>query len=115
MSTEITPTVGRQVYYYEDDVQQEPWAATVIKVNAPEWQASPHTPISVLAISPEGEQFIIADLPCSPIPAPYPHYRWMAYQKAQAEKAHYRDAGVSQAGVSAEGTSLDCHFIRVCP
>lgn len=87
MSVTITPTVGRKVYFFVDDNQLEPHDATIIKVHAPNWQANPFTLVNLLVTDPEGEQSVHYSVPCSPSPAPYPHFRWMDYQLAQARRA----------------------------
>jgi len=83
----ITPTVGRKVYFYADDTQVDPHDATVIKVHAPAYQASAFTPVNLLVIDPDdGSGTCHTHVPHSPVPVPYPHYRWMPYQYQQAAK-----------------------------
>jgi len=94
MSVTITPTVGRKVYFFADAEQFEPHDATIIKVCAPHWQANPFTLVNLFVIDPEGEQSTVFNVPCSPTPVPYPHFRWMDYQLKQAEsprKANSQD------------------------
>lgn len=81
------PTVGLKVYFYANDQQHEPHDATVIKVLAPEHQATPFTPVNLLVIDPDdGGGTFHSQVVHSPLPVPYPHYRWMPYQYEQAAK-----------------------------
>lgn len=87
MST-ITPTVGRKVWFYKDDMQAEPHDATVIKV----WGDGPKAAVNLDVVDPNtGVHTCQHSIVVGDETTTWPHYRWMPYQqgqaKAQAEKA----------------------------
>jgi hypothetical protein len=87
MSKLITPTVGRKVYYYEDDKQAEPHDATIIKVWSPADQANPFSAVNLRVTDPlSGATRLETSVVASAVPVPHPHYRWMPYQVGQAAK-----------------------------
>lgn len=84
----ITPTVGRKVWFYESDRQQEPCDATIIKV----WGDGPQAAVNLDVVDPDtGAHSFRSSIVVGDDTTPWPHYRWMPYQqgqaKAQAEKA----------------------------
>lgn len=84
----IIPTVSRKVYFFENDQQTEPHDATIIKVHAPKELATPTTSVNLLVINPDtGEGTLRTSVVAYDEPQPFPHYRWMDYQKHQAQKA----------------------------
>lgn len=86
----IIPTVGRKVYFFQDDQQQEPCDATIIKVWAAPDQAQPETVVNLLVINPiTGEGTMQHSIGASEVPVASAHYRWMPYQvsKSAEEKA----------------------------
>lgn len=83
----IIPTVGRKVYFFENDLQTEPHDATIIKVHAPKESATPTTTVNLLVIHPDtGEGQFRSSVVASDEAQPFPHYRWMDYQKHQAAR-----------------------------
>lgn len=89
-----TPSVGRQVWYYPAKPKNPnepyeypdiPWAATVIKVEGPEWEHSPFSVVNLLAINPDtGEQFFISGVQHSPgVATTRDRFAWMPYQIEQ--------------------------------
>lgn len=84
----ITPTVGRKVWFYVSDTQQEPRDATIIKV----WGVGPQAAVNLDVVDPDtGVHTFWPSIVVGDENTPWPHYRWMPYQqgqaKAQAEKA----------------------------
>lgn len=83
----ITPTVGRKVYFFADDKQIEPHDATIIKVHGLKEDAMPTTAVNLLVINPDtGEGALRTSVVAYDEPQPFPHYRWMNYQKYQAAR-----------------------------
>lgn len=92
---QIIPTVGRKVYFYEDDKQVDPIDATIIKVWSPRETAHPQTAVNLLVIDPfSGEGSLRTSMVAQDEPQPFPHYRWMDYQKHQAAKVELKTAPV---------------------
>lgn len=86
---EITPSVGRKVWYFEEGVNEDgaPWDATVIKVCGAPWTHSPFSAVNLLVTSPDdGQQFFVPNVLHSPTPNGSRRYTWMPYQRGQAEK-----------------------------
>lgn len=82
-----TPSVGRQVYFFLDDEQDEPMAATVIKVHGEPYQHSAFSLVNLLTIDGDtGESALAESVPHSPVPVNYPHFRWMPYQLEQVNR-----------------------------
>jgi len=81
-SPQITPTVGRKVWFFKTANQAEPWDATVIAINSDE---GPQSEVTLYVISPIGRTGTIR-CRASDGPVDGPHYRWMPYQKGQAAK-----------------------------
>ena len=85
-----TPSVGRQVWFYENLAARnndQPSAATVIKVHDPEWCATPFSMVNLAVLNPNTAETVFwEDVPHSPAPVDRPHYCWMPYQLAQHEK-----------------------------
>lgn len=81
--TAITPTVGRKVWFYENNEQLEPMDATVIKV----WGTGPQAAVNLDVVSPlTGEHFLKTSVIVGNEATTNQHYRWMPYQQAQAAK-----------------------------
>lgn len=91
MTTLITPTVGRKVWFYKNAQQVEPIDATVIKVHASAAEATPHSAVNLVMFEPDtgAQKFIeaVAFHERTDPPFPNAHYCWMPYQAKQAEKA----------------------------
>lgn len=84
----IIPTVGRKVYFFANDTQEEPHDATIIKVHAKKEHATPTTAVNLLVINPDtGEVSLHTSVVAHDEPQPFQHYRWMDYQKQQAKKS----------------------------
>ncbi len=79
-SPQITPSVGRKVWFYKNANQAEPWDATVIAINSDE---GPQSEVTLFVVSPIGRTFT-SRCRVSDDPIDQPHYRWMPYQKWQA-------------------------------
>lgn len=86
-SPQITPSVGRKVWFFKSAAQAEPWDATVIAVHHEGQEPGPLTPVSLFVIAPNGNTGAIHNVVVSDEPVDRPHYRWMPYQKGQAAKA----------------------------
>lgn len=81
----IIPTVGRKVYFYNDEKQAEPHDATIIKVWASPDQAQPQSAVNLRVTHPlTGESYLVTSSVAYDTPQPWPHYRWMPYQVGQA-------------------------------
>lgn len=91
MPTPIVPTVGRKVWFYKNAQQVEPIDATVIKVHAPDSEATPHTAVNLATFDPDtgdlGFVQSVAFHERTDPPFQNPHYSWMPYQAKQADKA----------------------------
>ena len=87
----ITPTVGRKVWYYANNGQDEPIDATVIKVHG---EPSPRSPVNLFIVGPEGDTFTKTEVVVGDEFTEGTHYRWMPYQRQQASK----DSTASVAG-----------------
>jgi len=84
---QITPSVGRKVWYYENAEQTEPWDATVIKVCDEPWNANPHSQVNLLVVDPDsGQQYFVPEVSHSPVPRATKRYAWMPYQEQQAAR-----------------------------
>lgn len=90
----ITPTVGRKVWYFTHGAQAEPIDATVIKVHDDEGDGStpvgktPQSRVNLLAIHPDtGAATFQPGVPVGDESTEGEHYRWMPYQQGQAAKA----------------------------
>ena len=79
----IVPTVGRKVWFYEDNQQAEPHVATVIKV----WGSSPYAAVNLDVVDPySGGRQLRTSVVVGDETTKHPHYRWMPYQQGQAAK-----------------------------
>lgn len=85
-----TPSVGHQVWFYPSisaHHEDEPQAATVVKVLDKPWSANPFSMVNLQAIDPDtGEATFWTDVPHSPAPVDRPHFRWMPYQLWQHQR-----------------------------
>lgn len=89
--TQINPTVGRKVYFYADEVQEQPHDATVIKVMG----HGPHAPVNLLVIDPDsGATRIERNVTVGDTETDIPHYRWMPYQMGQAARTEHAERSV---------------------
>lgn len=88
----ITPTVGRKVWFFADELQPEPMDATIIKVHG----AGPHADVNLDVIDPDdGTHLLVSDVSVGDERTQVPHYRWMPYQQAQAAKAEAAGPGAA--------------------
>lgn len=85
----ITPTVGRKVWFYWSNQQDQPWDATVIKVFGNTARAA----VNLDVVNPEtGEHTFHSSIIVGDENTVWPHYRWMPYQQAQAAAASMHPA-----------------------
>lgn len=118
----IIPTVGRKVWYFSNtDKQTDPWDATVIKIARPEPDENgcrppddSHTPVNLLVTNPDtGGQLFEPGVVAGDENTTGRHYRWMPYQRQQAEKAGSQPIGIPPAsgpvdsGETSTGTPID--------
>lgn len=78
----IEPTVGRIVWYWEDNTYNQPYAAIVVWVNNSEH-------VNISAFNSRGHNFSRHDVLLyqgEGDKPPYPYAEWMPYQKGQAAK-----------------------------
>lgn len=81
---QTVPTVGRNVYFHMNEEQPVPHHANIIAVNPePGKEADPFTSCTLFVVHPNGTQSV-QEVSVGDAGAPYPHYRWMPYQKAKA-------------------------------
>lgn len=80
----ITPTVGRKVWFYENNQQAEPIDATVVKV----WGTGPHAAVNLDTVDGStGLRTLRTSVCVGDENTVHQHYRWMPYQQGQAKKA----------------------------
>lgn len=94
MTVQPIPTVGRNVYFYMSEDQPVPHHANIIAVN-PEAgkEADQFTSCTLFVVAANGQQSI-QEVSVGDVGAPYPHYRWMPYQKAKAAEEAAKNAEV---------------------
>lgn len=81
---QITPTVGRKVWYFTHGLQAEPKDATVIKVLG----TGPDAPCNLDVIDPDtGGHTFQPNVQAGDETTEGEHFRWMPYQLGQAAKA----------------------------
>lgn len=78
----ITPSVGRKVWYYGNNEQAEPCDATVIKVHGD--IHTPESPVNLFVIGQEGDTFVKTEVTVGDDKTEGTHYRWMPYQQQRA-------------------------------
>lgn len=82
---EITPTVGRKVYYYAGPQQTRPHDATIILVHASPETATPDSYVNLSVSDPESAEVkFVSSVKVGDESSTGPHYRWMPYQLGQA-------------------------------
>lgn len=79
---QITPSVGRKVWFYENDQQSEPLDATVIKV----WGDTPSACVNLFVVDGNGAASARCSVQPQHVNPTGTHYRWMPYQLGQAAK-----------------------------
>lgn len=87
MSTPIVPTVGRKVWFYNSNQQQQPYDATVIATDfeGDKWAGTATAIVRLFVIDPNGLTRTV-DVQLGDETTEDQHYRWMPYQVAQAQK-----------------------------
>jgi hypothetical protein len=85
----IIPTVGRKVWFYGTPEQAEPFDATVIAVREDGLASGPDAFCNLYVINDGGSVEVHKNVQVHELGAPefFPCFRWMPYQKQQAEKA----------------------------
>jgi len=82
MSTPITPTVGRKVWFFVNHLQPQPIDATVIKVHG----TGPQAAVNLDVVDPDtGAHRCVTSVAVGDEDTSIPHYRWMPYQQGQAK------------------------------
>lgn len=81
--SEITPTVSRKVWFFENGQQLEPHDATIIKVHG----TTPQAAVNLDVVHPDtGQHMLRTSVVVGDETTAGTHYRWMPYQKGQAAK-----------------------------
>lgn len=88
----IIPTVGRRVWFYENGLQEDPFDAGIIKVLAVGFAdplpASSTTPVNLDVCDPDtGVHHIERNVNVGDDTTEGRHYRWMPYQQGQTAKS----------------------------
>jgi hypothetical protein len=89
-TSQITPSVGRKVWYYANSNQAEPWDATIVKVHDLPTDASPFSAVNLNVIDPDtGHHLFRPAIAWHDESQQWPgeHFRWMPYQTASAAAA----------------------------
>lgn len=101
MSTPITPTVGRKVWFYTNHLQAEPIDATVIKVHG----TGPQAAVNLDVVDPDtGAHRCVTSIAVGDENTSIPHFRWMPYQQGQAKRAAEVGTATYPDGTAATGT-----------
>jgi hypothetical protein len=109
-TAQITPSVGRKVWYYANSNQADPWDATIVKVHDAPADANPFSAVNLNVIDPETGHHLFR-----PVIAWHDesqqwageHYRWMPYQTASAAAAATPAAAPSSASTPAPAPAAD--------